>query len=240
MSKKKSKDIITLLQSTLFLKKVGAESNKHGIKITGELKDYVRNKQAGYKTMEALRLQALRELELSEKRTSVLERKAYKQKNPYIRREIEQITQQYNERANRLYKYLSSKDSVRARADVRLINYLEDVTNYRDMSYEISKEYINTRITTTITAIIGNLPMDIHISSEDLKRIQELADGLGIPLTEKLQKAYDEYMAVNVGSDQFVYILEDAAAELISMDVIDTDNPSAKELYNLFNKYGLI
>lgn len=230
---------LTQSQATNILKKAGMDYNKGNLIVTGDFKDYVRQGKGSNETMKALRLKAIKELEKSDKQIEKLERKALKSASPYERRELQRIIQSYNESANKLYKTLSSKSSNRARPDLKLVNRLESIINYNEMSKHVTKAYLSESITTTITAIIGNLPFDLHITSADLTCMQELAGKMGIPLAQDLQKRYDEYMAVSVGSDQFVEIISDAANALKEkLDGVDTDNPNAKELMALFDKYG--
>lgn len=233
-------------EATRLLEKIGAtrrKSRKAGITVTGELKESLRGRQSP-EIANALKFTANTALDEAEKLYSNLIDISYSIDDKIAQKMMQEYLSKYSEHIKSLNK--SVKDSYRS---LRVANRLEDIFNYSDAAYKILRNpdaYFDKKKWGAISGILNNLmgTYSRDIPPEDLKRLCELGEKLGLNSLIDMDRAYAEYDNLLRNSDQIGKVLTDASDKLRSItqaneEFIDKHKKVYKEFTELASQYNL-
>lgn len=242
----KNKTFKRQAEATRLLEKIGAtrrKSRKAGITVTGELKESLRGRQSP-EIANALKFTANTALDEAEKLYSNLIDISYSIDDKITQKMMQEYLSKYSEHIKSLNK--SVKDSYRS---LRVANRLEDIFNYSDAAYKILRNpdaYFDKKKWGAISGILNNLmgTYSRDIPPEDLKRLCELGEKLGLNSLTDMDRAYAEYDNLLRNSDQIGKVLVDASDKLRSItkgneEFIKKHKKVYDEFVALASKYNL-
>lgn len=242
----KNKTFKRQAEATRLLEKIGAtrrKSRKAGITVTGELKESLRGRQSP-EIANALKFTANTALDEAEKLYSKLIDTSYSIDDKISQKLMQEYLSKYSEHIKSLNK--SVKDSYRS---LRVANRLEDVFNYSDAAYKILRNpdaYFDKKKWGAISGILNNLmgTYSRDIPPEDLKKLCELGEKLGLNSLTDMDRAYAEYDNLLRNSDQIGKVLVDASDKLRSItkgneEFIKKHKKVYDEFVALASKYNL-
>lgn len=242
----KNKTLKRQAEATRLLEKIGAtrrKSRKAGITVTGELKESLRGRQSP-EIANALKFTANTALDEAEKLYSNLIDISYSIDDKITQKMMQEYLSKYSEHIKSLNK--SVKDSYRS---LRVANRLEDIFNYSDAAYKILRNpdaYFDKKKWGAISGILNNLmgTYSRDIPPEDLKRLCELGEKLGLNSLTDMDRAYAEYDNLLRNSDQIGKVLVDASDKLRSItkgneEFIKKHKKVYDEFVALASKYNL-
>lgn len=242
----KNKTFKCQAEATKLLEKIGAtrrKSRKAGITVTGELKESLRGRQLT-DVANALKFTANTALDEAEKLYDNLIDTADNIEDKTTQKMMQEYLSKYSEHIHSLHK--SVKSSYRS---LRVANRLEDVFNYSDAAYKILKNpdaYFDKKKWGAISGILNNLmgTYSRDIPLEDLKRLCELGEKLGLNSLTDMDRAYAEYDNLLRNSDQIGKVLVDASDKLRSItkgneEFIKKHKKVYDEFVALASKYNL-
>lgn len=241
----KKKPTLSQQSASQILRAAGAGKSQHGnVSVTGDLRASLRERPKDEKLMEALRISALKELELSEKRLNVMQKKAGTIKDPFLRRELIRREQAYQHKTEQLAKFTERLGSAKyattkSREATYVLGYLESVQGYREGSYRISKSDLSRNVLAGIAGILNNSSF-WEIPHSDLMRIVELSQMLSVPTASRFEQDYEDYRNAQLPSESLVQDVYDIATEFKEMQTNYEDNEYAQEFYDLLTKYHLM
>lgn len=215
----KNKTFKRQAEATRLLEKIGAtrrKSRKAGITVTGELKESLRGRQST-DVANALKFTANTALDEAEELYNDLIDAADNIDDKTTQKMMQEYLSKYSEHIHSLHK--SVKSSYRS---MRVANRLEDVFNYSDAAYKILRNpdaYFDKKKWGAISGILNNLmgTYSRDIPTEDLKRLCELGQKLGLNTLVDMDRAYAEYDNLLRNSDQIGKVLVDASDKLRSI-----------------------
>lgn len=233
-------------EATKLLEKTGAtrrKSRRAGITVTGELKESLRGRQST-DVANALKFTANTALDEAEKLYNDLIEAGDNVEDKTSQKLMQEYLSKYSEHIRSLHK--SVKSSYRS---LRVANRLEDVFNYSDAAYKILRNpdaYFGKKKWGTISGILNNLmgTYSRNIPSDDLKKLCELGQKLGLGTLVDMDRAYAEYDNLLRNSDQIGKVLVDASDKLRSItqgneNFIKRHNKAYEEFTELASKYDL-
>lgn len=242
----KNKTFKRQAEATMLLEKIGAtrrKSRKAGITVTGELKESLRGRQSP-EIANALKFTANTALNEAEKLYSDLIDIADNLDDKISQKLMQEYLSKYSEHIKSLNK--SVNDSYRS---LRVANRLEDVFNYSDAAYKILRNpdtYFDKKKWGAISGILNNLmgTYSRNIPPDDLKKLCELGQKLGLDTLADMDRAYAEYDNLLRNSDQIGKVLVDASDKLRSItqgneNFIKRHKKAYKEFTELASKYNL-
>lgn len=242
----KNKTFKRQAEATKLLEKIGAtrrKSRKAGITVTGELKESLRGRQRT-DVVNALEFTANTALDEAEKLYSNLIDISYSIDDKITQKMMQEYLSKYSEHIKSLNK--SVKDSYRS---LRVANRLEDIFNYSDAAYKILRNpdaYFDKKKWGAISCILNNLmgTYSRDIPPEDLKRLCELGEKLGLNSLADMDRAYAEYDNLLRNSDQIGKVLVDVSDKLRSItkgneEFIKKHKKVYDEFVALASKYNL-
>lgn len=233
-------------EATRLLEKIGAtrrKSRKAGITVTGELKESLRGRQST-DVANALKFTANTALDEAEKLYNDLIDAANNVEDKTSQKLMQEYLSKYSEHIKSLNK--SVTDSYRS---LRVANRLEDVFNYSDAAYKILRNpdtYFDKKKWGAISGILNNLmgTYSRNIPPDDLKKLCELGQKLGLDTLADMDRAYAEYDNLLRNSDQIGKVLVDASDKLRSItqgneNFIKRHKKAYEEFTELASKYNL-
>lgn len=233
-------------EATRLLEKIGAtrrKSGKAGITVTGDLKESLRGRQST-DVANALKFTANTALDEAEKLYNDLIDAADNVEDKTSQKLMQEHLSKYSEHIHSLHK--SVKSSYRS---LRVANRLEDVFNYSDAAYKILRNpdaYFGKKKWGAISGILNNLmgTYSRDIPTDDLKKLCELGQKLGLDTLADMDRAYAEYDNLLRSSDQIGKVLVDASDKLRSItqgneEFIEKNKKVYDEFTELASKYGL-
>lgn len=242
----KNKTFKRQAEATRLLKKIGATRRKFrraGITVTGELKESLRGRQSA-EVANALKFTANTALDEAEKLYNDLIDAADNVEDKTSQKLMQEYLSKYSEHIHSLNK--SVKSSYRS---LKVANRLEDVFNYSDAAYKILRNpdsYFDKKKWGTISAILNNLmgTYSRDIPPEDLKKLCELGEELGLNSLSDMDRAYSEYDNLLRNSDQMGEVLVNASNKLKSItkdneEFIENNKEVYKNFVELASKYDL-
>lgn len=242
----KNKTFKRQAEATRLLEKIGAtrrKSRKAGITVTGELKESLRCRQSP-EIANALKFTANTALNEADKLYSDLIDIADTLDDKTSQKLMKEYSFKYSEHIKSLDK--SVKDSYRS---LRVANRIEDVFNYSDAAYKILRNpnsYFDKKKWGAISGILNNLmgTYSRNIHPDDLKKLCELGQKLGLDTLADMDRAYSEYDNLLRNSDQIGKVLVDASDKLRSItqgneEFIKKHKKVYEEFTELASKYNL-
>ena len=215
----KNKEFKRQAEATRLLEKIGAtrrKSRKAGITVTGELKESLRGRQSP-EIANALKFTANTALNEAEKLYNDLIDAANNVDDKTSQKLMQEYLSKYSEHIKSLNK--SVTDSYRS---LRVANRLVDVFNYSDAAYKNLRNTdadLGKKKWGAISGILNNLmgTYSRDIAPDDLKKLCELGQKLGLDTLADMDRAYAEYDNLLRNSDQIGKVLVDASNKLRSI-----------------------
>lgn len=242
----KNKTFKRQAEATRLLEKIGAtrrKSRRAGITVTGDLKESLRGRQST-DVANALKFTANTALDEAEELYNELIDAANNVDDKTSQKLMQEYLSKYSEHIHSLHKAV--KSSYRS---LRVANRLEDVFNYSDAAYKILRNpnsYFDKKKWGAISGILNNLmgTYSRNIPSDDLKKLCELGQKLGLDTLADMDRAYAEYDNLLRNSDQIGKVLVDASDKLRSItqgneNFIKRHKKAYKEFTELASKYNL-
>jgi hypothetical protein len=242
----KNKTFKRQAEATRLLEKIGAtrrKSRKAGITVTGNLKESLRGRQSA-EVANALKFTANTALDEAEKLYNDLIDAADNVEDKTLQKLMQEYLSKYSEHIHSLHK--SVKSSYRS---LRVANRLEDVFNYSDAAYKILRNpdsYFDKKKWGAISGILNNLmgTYSRDIPPDDLKKLCELGEELGLNTLSDMDRAYSEYDNLLRNSDQIGEVLVNASNKLKSItkdneEFIENNKEVYKKFVELASKYDL-
>lgn len=242
----KNKEFKRQAEATRLLEKIGAtrrKSRKAGITVTGKLKESLRGRQSS-DVANALKFTANTALDEAEELYNDLMDAVDNVEDKTSQKLMQEYLSKYSEHIHSLHKAV--KSSYRS---LRVANRLDDVFNYSDAAYKILRNpdtYFDKKKWGAISGILNNLmgTYSRNIPADDLEKLCELGQKLGLDTLADMDRAYSEYDNLLRNSDQIGKILVDASDKLRSItqgneEFIKKHKKAYKEFTELASKYNL-
>lgn len=224
-------------EATKLLKTIKAgkrKSGRAGITVTGEFKNNLRGKQ-NKDIVNALKFTAETALDESEKLYEDLLEKSENVTDKTTQRMMQEYLTRYGENIKSLNRALHKNY-----LSLRVANRLEDVYNYIDAGYKIRtnpEKFFDKKKWGAISGILNNLvgTYTRNIPPDDLKKLCELGEKLGLNELSEMDRAYSEYDNLLRNSDQIGKVLTDASDKLRS--IIQADDKFIKKNKKAYNEF---
>ena len=245
-SRKNTRAVTRQSDATKVLLSLGAkhrEDKRAGITVTGKLKDALRE-NSDKRIVSAVKFTANTAAKEADKLFDRVVQRVERIDDKTTQRQAQEFLSKYAEHLQSIDRALSNDYR-----SLRVINRLEDLSNYNVAAYKILRNataFFEERKYGAISGILNNLmgTYKREIPPDDLKKLLQYGDELGLNTVAEMDRAYSEYDALLRNSDQIGEVLTEASSKLQNLikgndKFIEEHKEAYDKFTELASKYGL-